>query len=80
MTKSDEHIMRKLAVCIYQNKGADQLLCIHYLQDRIQTSVCRRGGYGRKEGTTRRKTIFSVLEWLGRLSLALFCKKNCSFQ
>ena len=24
----------------------------------------------------RRKTISSVLEWLGRLSLALFCKKN----
>ena len=30
-------------------------------------------GRGFRRQSPRRKTIFSVLEWLGRLSLALFC-------
>ena len=39
------------------------------------------GGLGGVRGRSpRRKTIFSVSEWLGRLLLALFCKKNHSFQ
>ena len=37
-------------------------------------------GRGFRGRSPRRKTIFSVLEWLGRLSLALFCKNDNSFQ
>ena len=40
----------------------------------------QRPGRGFRGRSPRRKTIYSVLEWLGRLSLALFCKKNRSFQ
>ena len=36
------------------------------------------GGLGGR--SPRRKMIFSVLEWLEKLSVALFCKKNHSFQ
>ena len=35
----------------------------------------QRPGRGFRGRSPRRKTIYSVLEWLGRLSLALFCKK-----
>ena len=37
-------------------------------------------GRGLRGRSPRRKTNYSVLEWPGRLSLALFCKKNRSFQ
>ena len=37
-------------------------------------------GRGFRGRSPRLKTIFSILEWLGRLSLALFCKKNHSLQ
>ena len=36
-------------------------------------------GRGFRRRSPRRKTVFSVLEWLGWLSIALFCKKNHRF-